>query len=367
MKEEKKVRGVFEKVRGSGAWWIRYIDAAGVYHREKGGSKSAAQKLYSLRKGEALQGKLPELRKRAIPFSEIMVDGVDYIKKRYTRPEDDVSRAEVVKEWFGGRNAASLTPDEIERKLDQAQQENGWSASTRNHYQNVLSLAYRLARRAGKVKESPIHGKLRKQTENNSRVRFLSPEEEKKLRAAIRSKPEWAEHEPEVDLAVNTGLRRGSMYVALAWQNVDLGERVAIIPETKNGEQVVVPLNDAALRALAIFRSRGDGTGRVVRNAAGEPVHTNGHWFRPVVRAAGIKDFRWHDLRHTYASRLRQTGTPLGNIAELLGHRGLAMTKRYAHLSISNLHEAVAKIASTNSTTVAPEPISQPLATERIQ
>jgi site-specific recombinase XerD len=64
----------------------------------------------------------------------------------------------------------------------------------------------------------------------------------------------------------------------------------------------------------------------------------------------------WHDLRHHFASRLRQAGVPLGHIAELLGHKGLAMTRRYAHLSISNLHEAVARL--TNSTTVAPEPVS---------
>jgi integrase len=59
--------------------------------------------------------------------------------------------------------------------------------------------------------------------------------------------------------------------------------------------------------------------------------------------AAGIKDFRWHDCRHTFASRLRQSGTPLGNIAELLGHKTLAMSRRYAHLSIANLHEAVSR------------------------
>jgi len=69
--------------------------------------------------------------------------------------------------------------------------------------------------------------------------------------------------------------------------------------------------------------------------------------------------------RHTYASRLRQTGTPLANIAELLGHKGLAMTKRYAHLSISNLHEAVSRIA--NSTTVAPEPIAKTHGVEYVQ
>ena len=104
-----------------------------------------------------------------------------------------------------------------------------------------------------------------------------------------------------------------------------------------------------------IFSARSDGTGRVVRNEAGETLSVNAHWFVPAVRGAGIKDFRWHDCRHTYASRLRQAGVPLGNIAELLGHKGLAMSRRYAHLSISNLHEAVSRIA--NSTPVAPEPL----------
>ena len=97
--------------------------------------------------------------------------------------------------------------------------------------------------------------------------------------------------------------------------------------------------------------------GRIVRNTAGEVLNFNAHWFVPAVRAAGIKNFRWHDTRHCYASRLRQAGVPLGNIAELLGHKGLAMTRRYAHLSISNLHEAVARIA--HGTPVAPEPIME--------
>ena len=104
-------------------------------------------------------------------------------------------------------------------------------------------------------------------------------------------------------------------------------------PTTKNGEQVVVPLNSAAMSALAVFGSRGDGTGRVVRNAVGETLNVNAHWFVPAVRQAGV---------------------PLGNIAELLGHKGLAMSRRYAHLCISNLPEAVSRIA--NGTPVAPEP-----------
>jgi integrase len=210
----------------------------------------------------------------------------------------------------------------------------------------------------GKVKENPARALERRSEVVSRRVRFLTLDEEKRLRAAIPSKPEWAEHEPEMELALHTGLRRGSMYLDLIWENIDLAGRVAAVPRTKNGESVHVPLNADAVRALLVLRSRGDGTGRVVRNGAGEALSVNAHWFVPAVRAAGVKNFRWHDLRHTFASRLRQAGVPLGNIAELLGHRQLIMSQRYAHLSISNLHDAVARI-STGST-VAPGQSTQP-------
>jgi len=113
---------------------------------------------------------------------------------------------------------------------------------------------------------------------------------------------------------------------------------------TKNDDPVYIPLNEDAMRALMVFRSRGDGTGRVVRNGAGETLNVNAHWFVEAIRQATTPNFRWHDLRHTFASRLRQNGAPLGNIAELLGHKGLKMTRRYAHLAMSNLHDAVSRI-----------------------
>ena len=363
-------RGIFEKVLGSGIWWIRYVDSQGRYRREKAGTWSNADKLLTKRKNEALQGKkLPEtLRRRAISFGELADDAIAYIKGRYARPADDVARMELLKTCFVGA-ADAVTAGDIANVLDSLVTERRWSPSSRNHHHNLLSLAFRLGILHSKVKDSPLRG-LRRKTENNARVRFLTPAEEKKLREAIRKNPAWADHEPELDLALHTGLRRGSMYEDLMWENVDLQGRTATIHRTKNGEMVVVPLNDDAMRALRVFRSRGDATGRVVRNPQGEPLKWPKIWFAPAVREAGIKNFRWHDLRHTYASRLRQTGTPLGNIAELLGHKGLAMSKRYAHLSISNLHEAVSRIstplptaaessAESHSTTVAPEPAAE--------
>jgi integrase len=303
-------------VPGSGVWWIRYVDARGRYRREKAGTWSNADKLLIKRKGEALEGKkLPELRKRTVAFAELADDAVKYVEGRYARPADDVARMKLLKECFANSAADAITAGEIQNTLDALTVEKKWSPSSRNHHHNLLSLAYRLGILHGKVKESPLRG-LRRKTENNSRVRFLTSEEERKLRDAIRSKPEWAEHEPEFDLALHGGLRRGSMYLDLTWENVDLKNRIAVITRTKNGASVVVPLNADAMRALAIFRSRGDGTGRVVRNMAGETLKVNAHWFVPAVRQAGV---------------------PLGNIAELLGHKGLAMSRRYAHLSISML------------------------------
>jgi integrase len=354
----RKARGVFEKVPGSGEWWIRYVDAQGRYRREKAGTRAAARDLYTKRKQEALEGrKLPEkLRRPLVPFGEIADHAIAYIKGRYSRPADDVARMEVLKGWFTGRAAESITVQEVEAALERAREENDWTASTVNHHHTLLSLTYRLAIRNCKVKDSPVRG-IRRRAEDNSRVRFLTPDEEKALREALRLKPEWAEHLPELDLALHTGLRRTDMYQRLVWENVNLALRIATVPRSKNDAPVHVPLNEDAMRALGVFRSRGEGTGRVVRNAAGETLKVNAHWFPAAVRAAGIKDFRWHDLRHTFASRLRQSGTPLGNIAELLGHKTLAMSRRYAHLSIANLHEAVSRIAT--GTTVALEQASE--------
>jgi integrase len=158
------------------------------------------------------------------------------------------------------------------------------------------------------------------------------------------------------------------MYLQLTWENVDLLAKTLKIDRTKSDEPIVLPLNADAMAALNIFRVRGDGTGRVVRNADGNTLTVTAHWFPEAVRTSGIKPFRWHDLRHTFASRLRQKGVDLATIAELLGHSpksGFAMTKRYVHLSMSNLHQAVALIS--NSPTVARGPINAEQAVARIQ
>ena len=147
---------------------------------------------------------------------------------------------------------------------------------------------------------------------------FLA-EEEKKLRKVLKRK--WLWDLPELDLTLNTGIRKGSEY-GLTWDMVDSKGRMLNIPRTKNEEPVHVPLNDAAVAALRVVQARGDGRGRVFQSAkTREPLENSRHWFDDAVLDAGIKNFRWHDLRHTFASTLRMKGALREYIADLLGTR----------------------------------------------
>ena len=131
-----------------------------------------------------------------------------------------------------------------------------WAPSTFNHYRSLLMLTYREARRSGKVNVNPARD-VRHRREDNSRVRYLNQFEparadidhlkplkieEARLRAVIEH--DYSEHLPEFELALNTGLRKGSMY-SLTWAMVDWNSRMSNIPNSKNGEALYVPLNNA--------------------------------------------------------------------------------------------------------------------------
>jgi integrase len=139
-----------------------------------------------------------------------------------------------------------------------------------------------------------------------------------------------------VVLAINTGMRFGEMN-DLTWDRVDLLNRTIWLPgrATKNKKGRHVPLNDNALAALNAIPERIDG-GRVFTNA-----RMNEDPFKIALKRARIKNFRFHDLRHTFASRLVMAGIDLYRVSQLLGHSNVLMTQRYAHLAPSAGREAV--------------------------
>jgi integrase len=332
-----KVKGVYEREPGSKIFWIRYADATGRIRREKAGTKSNAQTLYRKRKTEALQSrKLPEkLRRRNIPFSELVADALAYSKAHKRSYPDDVCRMGRISKWFGELPVESITPATIEGRLARLALEECLAAATLNRYRSLMSLIFRLGMENGKVTANPAR-LVKARLEDNARVRFLSEAEEEKLRTVIRKR--WPEHEPELDIAMNTGLRRGGMY-KLEWRDIELSLRLVTERLSKGGKTRHVPMNEAALAAFTKLRQDSNGEGRVFS------THKPRHWFEKAVALAGIADFHWHDLRHTFASRLTMLGVPLRAVQKLMGHQSILMTARYSHLAPAYELAAVERLA----------------------
>jgi len=349
-----KQRGIYEKVPGSSIWWVLHYDAQGRRRREKAGTKSAAIALYHKRKQEALEGrKLPErLRRAPVGFREIAREALEY-SQAYKRPDshrNDACQMKKLVEWFGDQTAESLGAQEIEKRLAGQM----WAPATANRYRALLSLTYRLAIRNGKASTNPIR-QVPRRKENNARVRFLDEAEEARLRAKIRES--YPEREPEFDLALHTGMRRSEQY-GLRWENVNLRLGIITIPCSKHGERRYAPVNSRARAALESLRQQRDGSERLIPRGHGR------RWFERAVREAGIVDFHWHDLRHTFASRLVMAGVDLRTVQELLGHKTITMTVRYSHLAPAHLQEAVDRLAEKPTATRTATGADRPFVTE---
>jgi integrase len=133
--------------------------------------------------------------------------------------------------------------------------------------------------------------------------------------------------------------------VSLRWSDVDLKRGLLTFQETKNGERRTVPLMGYALNVLTQHAKVGRlDTQLVFPNAKGETFPRFREAFENAVARAGIVDFRFHDLRHSAASYLAMNGASLMEIAEILGHKTLAMVKRYAHLSESHTRNVLARM-----------------------
>ena len=146
-----------------------------------------------------------------------------------------------------------------------------------------------------------------------------------------------------VVLALATGARRGEL-LRLRWPDVDLKRGTLTFQETKNGERRAVPLTGQALAYEPTCEGTALDTALVFPDATGKRPLGIREAFEGAVERAGIVDFRFHDLRHTFASYLAMNGATLAEIAEVLGHKTLAMVKRYAHLSEAHTRGVVERM-----------------------
>ncbi len=243
-------------------------------------------------------------------------------------------------ESFGQRVADSILPQDIERWLSNR---GGLKPSTLNRYRALLSLTFRLGMENGKIATNPAR-LVRQRKENNARTRFLAPEEETKLREVIlRNCPH---HLLELDLALATGLRLSEQY-GLTWSNVNVERKSLTIPLSKNGHSRHVTMNQTAIAAVRMAQSQSNGQPWVFLNRFGQRLSGPREWFDQAVKDAKLADFTWHCLRHTFASRLVMAGVDIRTVQELMGHKTIQMTVRYAHLAPKHQLAAVEKLCDT--------------------
>jgi site-specific recombinase XerD len=286
--------------------------------------------------------KLPEtLRAKVVSFETLAEDALEYSKVHKSSYQHDQYRMAGLVDAFGNRAADSIAPQDFERWTA----DHEWMPARANRYRALLSLVYRLGIENGKVSQNPAR-LIHHRRENNARLRWLLPDEETKLRATIDA--QCPERLPEFEIALHTGMRRSEQY-RLAWDCVDLDRNMLTVPQTKNGEVRQIELNSAALRAFATLRERRLGSGRVFVHRNGQPLVSPRCWFDGAVIEAGLSNFTWHCIRHTFASRLVMNGVDLRTVQELMGHKTISMTCRYAHLAASHKLAAVERLVVQTS------------------
>ncbi|HET8575479.1 MAG TPA: site-specific integrase [Methylomirabilota bacterium] len=180
--------------------------------------------------------------------------------------------------------------------------------------------------------------------EHNARNRCLSSEEERRLLNSLS-----ARLRPFVVLALNTGMRRGELQ-ALRWEDVDLAAGALRIRRDKAGEGRWVVLNSAAREALlSVKRGQKVLSPYVFCSPEGKPLHDFEREWKPALQSAKIPNFRFHDCRHTFASRSAMLGTDLYTVQRAGGWKTQVMVQRYAHLSPDHIKAAVERLAQTTS------------------
>jgi integrase len=250
----------------------------------------------------------------------------------------DVAKLRWLHRYLGHLQLSQVTRDVIDRISEAKAREA--SHSTVNRYLALIRAILRRARDEwGWLESIP---KVRLYREPRGRVRFLTPEEARRLLA------ELPPHLREMaTFALATGLRQRNVSF-LRWEQVDMARRVAWIhpDQAKAGRAIGVPLNESA---VGVLRRRLGTDPAHVFTYEGKPVArcTTKAWKKALERAGIERTFRWHDLRHTWASWHVQNGTPLQELMELGGWASFEMVLRYAHLAADNLRGAACRIDGT--------------------
>jgi integrase len=309
------------------------------------GHRSTTQTFATRKEAQAWAGEtLEQLRKQRSGMHAVRADAtrltvsdliLEYLASPEARALRSYANTEQMLTWFlqqcGGAKVRELNM--LTLRAARTELEKGRAAGTVRRYFVALRSCWSWGQSAGLVPEDRLWPKRLMPPEPKGRTRFLSDEEIDTLLARAR------EYSPLMHAAIlvsiATGMRRGELF-AMKWADVDFARQLISVPRSKTDRPRAVHMTRAAVEALKALQ------GGKVRSVQGFvfvgpsggplPGNTLEYRWRMVRAAAGLKDFRWHDMRHTCASIMAQNGASLLELAEQLGHRSLAMVQRYSHL-----------------------------------
>jgi len=334
--------GIYKKGKN---WYIDYYLKGRRKRKMVGPSKKLAGDVLKDVQVKIAKGEyLGVYEEKKIIFSEYAKEYLEYSKANkspasYLR--DTVSLNPNLIPHFKDMYLFEITPPKIERykaaRLEKVE------PATVNREIGCLRHMFNKAIEWGYVQHNPVRG-VKKLKEPPGRIRYLEAKEIGKLMEALDKLPKGSGRylKPIVSMALHTGMRKKKI-LGLRWRDVDLENRKITILRSKNNESQIIPINNTLYAILKALPKRPD-TEYVFSNGNGKPFGNVRRSFDKALEKAGIKDFVFHDLRHTFASHLVMSGCNLRTVQQLMGHKDITMTVRYSHLSRAHLEEAVQRL-----------------------
>ncbi|MBI1910859.1 MAG: tyrosine-type recombinase/integrase [Deltaproteobacteria bacterium] len=336
-------------------WWMRFSYNGKQIRQSTGATdKKLAEKIHAKVLTQITEGKwFEKLEGEEKTVGELLEKYINEHSVPNKRPNTVRSDRIIVKEmeeFFGNTPLKEITPRLISEYKTTCRNR-GLSASSINSRRGLLRHAFNLAMREWEwVKENPVD-RVSPEKVRNARDRWLTFEEEKTLIDNCVLYPTIEENKTEprywlqevVIFALNTGMRQDEI-LSLECPHVDLFRKTATVVRSKNGEKRTIPLNQRALELLkSKAKVRSINNNYVFINEAGNKILACNllRAFYKALKRAKIEDFRFHDLRHTFATRLAQAGIDFYKIGKLLGHKDIRMTQRYAHHYPESLRDGV--------------------------
>ncbi len=351
-------------VKRGNVWWMSFVYQGKQVRRSTGTSdKRLAEAILAKVKVKIIEGRFfDRLEENERTFAEMMerYQAEHAVKKASQRTYKGSIKNMLP--FFGQYTLAEVTPKRIVQYKAKRYAE-GVKPATINRELAIMKNAFNIAIREWEwCRDNPVR-RVSMEKEHNTRDRWLTDQEETRL---VKACPPWLRD--IVTFALHTGMRMGEI-LSLTWEGVDLFRKTVTVFRSKNGERRTIPVNQTVFDLLkGKARVRPLKTNLVFPSEALTPIE-GGHLrraFRAALKAGEVADFRFHDLRHTFATRLVQAGIDLYKVQRLLGHKSGLMTQRYAHHWPESLRDGVeildgGKRFSTNLAQSGSTPAASPL------